>query len=240
MKIQYVTVQDVILPIFLGNTNGGNFVYDSIAGTAFLIGKSGIGLTAAHVIDQIASSKQEAVIGFNDGGKWLPLHIHESEKHDVEDVAAFRCDPVKTSSWLTIEEGPAVASDNYSAWGYPQDVAKLPEKYEEHKLQRPELIYTRGYIRRRISRELPVAFLRGKSFYEMSELAGHSYSGAPIIRERGPINRAPWKVIGIYVGEHRGEFQASYAVRSDSFHNWSPKILGRTLREESLDLDKPS
>lgn len=107
---------------------------------------------------------------------------------------------------------------------------------------RPDLVYNEGYIRRRYTGELPVIF--GRSFYELSEVAGSGSSGAPICKLNisplfGFIKPSAWDVIGIYVGEKindRGT-SVSYAVREDAFRHWSPEILGKSVLEESQNVN---
>jgi len=42
---------------------------------------------------------------------------------------------------------------------------------------RPDLVYTQGYVRRRLS-NLPLDGIRGQQFFELSEAAGPGSSGA--------------------------------------------------------------
>jgi hypothetical protein len=60
---------------------------------------------------------------------------------------------------------------------------------------RPELIFDRGYVRRRIPRELPISMYRGRMFYELNIVAGEACSGSPVIVRRGTL----WDVVGVYV-----------------------------------------
>lgn len=99
---------------------------------------------------------------------------------------------------------------------------------------RPDLVYNEGYIRRRYTGSIPA--LWGSSFYELSEVAGAGSSGAPISKPTAPI----WEVIGIYVGEKVNDraTSVSYAVREDSFRDWKPTILGKSVLEESRNVTK--
>jgi hypothetical protein len=47
-----------------------------------------------------------------------------------------------------------------------------------------------------------------------------------------------YRVIGIYVGEKINErvTSVSYAVREESFRNWIPGILGKSILEESQNV----
>ena len=67
-------------------------------------------------------------------------------------------------------------------------------------------------------------------------MAGPGCSGSPVYIN----NHRVWDVIGIYVGEKstsKGGFTTSisYAVREDSFRDWKPAILGKSILEESQD-----
>ena len=46
-----------------------------------------------------------------------------------------------------------------------------------------------------------------------------------------------WSVVGVYVGEKVNErgVGVGYAVRSDSFADWIPEILGRLILAECED-----
>jgi hypothetical protein len=116
-------------------------------------------------------------------------------------------------------------------WGYPEDVAiELVE--EDHVVHRPDLIYAQGYIRRRISHEIPS--IKGTQLFELSEVVGQGCSGSPIYVNRSGV----WDVIGIYVGEmltERGTSRA-FAVREDAFRYWQPSIIDRSILEESKEV----
>ena len=116
-------------------------------------------------------------------------------------------------------------------WGYPEDIAQELEG-QGRVIERPELIYAEGYIRRRISQH---AFpgIRGTQLFELSEVVGPGCSGSPIY-----INRKPfWDVIGIYIGERLNERSTSvaYAIREDVFRDWVPTCLGSSILEEAAN-----
>lgn len=165
---------------------------------------------------------------------WTVVRVLSFEKHESEDVAIAQLEAIPFHSWLVISEKSEHQTCEYDAWGYPLAIAKLSAKYEEEGLESPELIYTRGYVRRRILKPLPVSIYRGTNFYEISEVAGHSCSGGPIILRRS-VGQPVWQVFGVYIGEAQAGFSAAYAVRSDAFYSWCPRLLGRSVREESLD-----
>jgi hypothetical protein len=228
-------VRDLVAPVFLGRWHDASFEYGASAGTAFLIGDRGYAITAAHVIDQIASDGRNSVVGFVNDTEWVPFRITAQEKHPSEDVAVIQLEAPRIASWLVISDKSENQSCTYDAWGYPFAIAELSRKYEEHQLESPDLVYTSGYVRRRISKPLPVSIYRGTAFYEMSEVAGEGCSGGPVIARRS-IGKSSWDVIGVYVAAVDVGFEASYAVRSDAFFSWCPKIIGCSVREESLRL----
>ena len=228
-------IRDIVIPVFQGQWTENSFEYESSIGTAFLIGNRGFAITAAHVIDQIGSDIGKAAVGFiGDDNQWIPIRIIDTEIHDLEDVGIIKLEKCPIASWLVSSDKHENQSCTYDSWGYPIAIAELSKKYEEHQLESPDLIYTHGYVRRRISKQLPVSIFRGSAFYELSEVAGEGCSGSPVIA-RTSIGKPFWEVFGIYIGTANAGFEASYAVRSDAIFNWHPKIINRTLREESSD-----
>jgi len=228
-------IRDVVVPLIKGGWEGNVFKFGAISGTAFLIGRRGFAITAAHVVDQVESAT-DAVLGFVDSrNEWIAVRVLSFETHSTEDVAVAQLETSPWPSWLVISDRSEHQSCDYEFWGYPISVAEISAKYEAHKMQSPDLVYTRGYIRRRISRSLPMSIYRGKSFYEISELTGEGCSGGPLINRRS-VGRPTWDVCGIHIGDCVAGFSAAYAVRSDSFYSWCPSLMGRSLREESVDL----
>ena len=228
-------VMDAVLPIFLGKWDGDDFQYKTVTGTTFLIGKRGFALTAAHVIDQIEVSGDDYAFGFlSDTFHWRAGRINSWEKHPTEDVAILKLSHAICPSWLVIQPEPQHQSSVYDSWGYPISVAEQPKIYEENGQDRPELIYTNGYVRRRISRKLPISIYRGTSFYELSEIAGDGCSGGPVI-QKSTVGRLTWSVFGVYIGAAAGDFKSSYAVRCEAFSEWTPSLLTRSILEESQD-----
>lgn len=229
-------IRDVVVPLISGKWSSEGFAYERLEGTLFLIGKRGFALTAAHVADQIESNPAIAAAAFiNDAGAWVPVRILGFESHPSEDVAVVQLEQAPWPSWLAISEAAEHQSREYHAWGYPISVAEGSAKYEEHGLERPDLVFTQGYVRRRLSRPLPSSIFRGTAFYELSEQAGHGCSGGPVI-SRPSVGRPMWNVCGVYIGECDGGFPAGYGVRTDALHSWQPKVIGRSVRNESLDV----
>lgn len=227
-------IRDAVLPVFKGKWDKETFSFEAVAGTAFLIGKRGFALTAAHVVDQIAL-QGAAVALVVDGRKWLPLHILSAEKHPSEDVAVIQLQATLGASWMVIGSSSEHQSCGYHSWGYPIAIAEMGAKYNEDRLHTPDLVFTSGYVRRRISRELPFSIYRGEAFYELSEIAGDGCSGGPVVKKAHAIADGPWEIMGIYIGAGEVGAPVGFATRSDSFHSWVPNLLGRSVRDESLD-----
>ncbi|MFD9068932.1 S1 family peptidase [Streptomyces lasiicapitis] len=185
--------------------------YVGLAGTAFLLeGTGGLAMTARHVADGLVLG-ESAVLFIGNDGRWQPVAIQEIEKHPTQDVAALRLEPDDYSSPFTLSRTEEHSSLHYTLWGYPDAV--LHEIVDSGGMaeQRPDLVYSEGYIRRRITRALPV--VRGSRFYELSTVSGAGCSGAPVISGR---RQDYWKVIGVYVGQRRsegGDLAVGYAVR---------------------------
>ena len=135
--------------------------------------------TAAHVIDQLldGNKRDDVILGlFVDNNRWVAVFIENFEKHDTEDVGIIKFKTFKRESFLKINTTPQHLTCEYHCWGYPHEVAKELSKLEENAPERPDLIFTQGYIRRRISRELyPTIIFRDKQFYELSEIVGGKF-----------------------------------------------------------------
>ncbi len=228
-------IRDAVLPIFSGRWEVDSFVFEAVAGTAFLFGKRGMAITAAHVIDQIKLDESAVAIVQN-GTHWVPLPMLNCEKHPSEDVAIIQLPIPPRPSWMVIGSSSEHQSCDYHAWGYPIAVAEMGQKYNEDGLQTPDLVFTTGYVRRRISRELPFSVYRGTAFYELSEVAGDGCSGGPVLKKKAALANGMWEVMGIYIGAGDVGASVGYATRSDAFHDWVPTLLGRSVRDESLAL----
>ncbi len=226
-----VPIRDFIFPLIKARTLDEEFEYEELIGTGFLIGNRGFAITAAHVVEQLMEGDRnleniQAI--FADDTKWFGYSIECYEKHETEDVAIIKLKNFKRDSFLKVLCDKQHAAIEYHCWGYPRDVAKELQKLDENAMERPDLIFTQGYIRRRISGPLyPTILFRGVEFYELSETVGQGNSGGPIILKSPPYG----KVIGLYIGE-KEQGNIGYAVRAEAFANWSPKILEKTIIEE--------
>ena len=238
MYNQTGNIADYIFPLVRANKKqNGHYEYLELVGTAFLIGQDGFALTAAHVIEQCFDNREErgVVLGLfwaNEG--WHVEEISIYEKHPVHDVGLIKLNEGNWKSFLELDANLQNSSCEYHCWGYPHETAKEVQQLYQNVIERPDLIFSQGYVRRRISRELyPTIIFRGNQFYELSEQVGGGNSGAPIILKTS-IGGNRWKFFGIYIGEKSGS-NVSYAVRAESFYDWKPEILNKTIIDESLN-----
>ncbi len=228
-------IRDYIFPLIKGKQQKDSIQYGELIGTGFLIGKDGYAITAAHVIDQLldGNNEDDVIIGiFIEKNEWVPVHIELYEKHKTEDVGIVKLKAFKRESFLRINDSPQHSACEYHCWGYPHEVAKELSKLDRDSFDRPDLIFTQGYVRRRISRELyPIMIFKGTQFYELSETVGGGNSGGPLIL-KNKVVKDYWEIFGIYIGE-KTEGDLSYGVRAEAFANWIPDILGKSVIEES-------
>jgi len=223
-------VRDFVFPV--GTVHNGIF---SLKGTAFFIGERGFAVTAAHVTDDLRRGGEPIGL-FTDGHEWYPIPVIDMESHPSEDVAVVKLQG-NWHSIIYINPSSEHSSCDYELWGYPERAATelrrdatSPEEAES--LIRPDLVYNRGYVRRRLSREFSVSIYRGQAFYELSEVGGSCCSGAPVINHQR--TQGPWPAFAVYIGEETSEALTAvgYATRCDSLAQWIPTILGGRLDEQ--------
>jgi hypothetical protein len=137
-------------------------------------------------------------------------------------------------SFLRISESPEFSSLDYHMWAYPdlaaQEIGLLPQPDGVLGFF-PDLVFLKGYVRRRLSRELHLSVFRGDRFYEVSEVGGACCSGAPLISAR-TLGGSTWRVFGVYIGEETSHRHVGYAVRSEAFCHWVPDMLGHSVLDE--------
>jgi hypothetical protein len=205
-------------------------------GTAFNIGSRGALLTARHVIEN-RDAETLMVLYVDAENRWSGQVVRERELCTSADVAVMKIDG-RWSSIFECNNSWEGASMHYDCWGYPDDA-----RFDPGALNRPDLVYTSGYIRRSYSYPLPS--VRGNEFFEISEIAGSGCSGAPLVHKTKRIPRGAdtmWPLVGVYSVERRTEVHVDgapvireipYAVREESFRDWAPEILGGTVLQES-------
>lgn len=188
---------DFVLPIVEVEQQGHGLGYRTLLGSGFLIGDSTKLLTARHVLE--SGTPEHAVALIIRDGAWITVQLDNIRHHATEDVSL--CDvniADHPNDCFNPTSAPAYQSADCHIWGYPTDVLYDAEERSPSgaMLQRPELIFTKSYIRRRISKE--VRPFRGRAFFEIGDSAGSGCSGGPMIIPRPGVN---WNVVGIYIGE---------------------------------------
>ncbi|MFK4084166.1 trypsin-like peptidase domain-containing protein [Kribbella sp. NPDC020789] len=216
-----------------------------MAGSAFIVGTRGYALTAGHCLP----GPGETLAGlfliaeqYNGSirGRWAlePIATHES--HPREDVGILRLTtPALPCAFLRLSARRRDPETEYQSWGYPErgyDYINVPE--EGRRLPRPDLIYTKGYVRRVVDRAGVFPSARGSALLEVSEVAGAGCSGSPVV-EYVPADHAAarpkWAVIGIYIGEQTrvGGTSVGVVASSAGFGTWEPTMLGHSLIVEA-------
>lgn len=252
MSAQDTPIRDFVFPIILAEKVGENEIrMVSFLGTGFLFGSEGFALTAAHVMD-VQIKENQAVVGMfvdSSTNTWKLFNADTCDIHPAEDVALLK---MRGDRWketrIRISFEMQFSSFEYKLFGYPN--ANLLEDVDsrdalDRVLGRPDLIYSAGHIRRRVSFSLPC--IKGRCFYELSQPVGAGCSGSPIFKTENGI----WHVVGIYVADkiESVSFKTynrnldwvietiempgslSYAVRMDDLSEWVPKVLGVALNK---------
>lgn len=183
-------------------------------GTGFLLaGMGGKGLTAGHVVDNVGDDEGIGGLFRNQDNTWFFGQFDRLDVHDSEDFAWFRVqDGSDRGSPLVVSDEQQYSSMAYMLWGYPTDVLYEAPNQDGLALQRPDLVYAQGYVRRRLS-DIDLPGIRGSRFYELDSAAGEGFSGAPMIQRDFA---GAWKVVGIYVGHRHNEtegIRVGYAAR---------------------------
>jgi S1-C subfamily serine protease len=233
-------IRDYVFPLGRFEPDGGGLRFAEFLGSGFLIGDRGFALTASHVVSEVERVGAMFVLP---NTEWRALAVLQVERHPIEDVAVIRLEAGPWHSFIQLSGEWTGASSEYLAWSYPDDV--LRELVAAGRVvMRPDLVYTQGYVRRRLS-SVPLDGIRGREFFELSEAAGPGSSGAPIIRR--PLRRgAAWDLIGIYVAERSSRARegatitVGYAVREDAVRDWRPEMLGQSVLDESRAVFVPN
>ena len=226
MFTQSDAIRDYVFPIATVSIDNGVRSFKRFLGTGFFIGNRGFGMTAAHIAQNIKNENVVAIFASKSG--WSVFPINYVEIHSHEDVAVVKIEGDSWKSFFRLSNTWEGSAMRYRMFGYPEDAT-----YEivsgERAIPRPDLIYAEGYIRRRTNHEIPNMI--GKNFFELSDIAGPGCSGSPVFKFTKPV----WDVVGIYVGEKINDRATSvaYAVREESFRDWTPEILGTSVLLES-------
>jgi hypothetical protein len=130
--------------------------YIAHAGTAFMlqVGDGCLAMTAGHVADTVVIGEHAALFA-DAAGSWRAAAIVGVQKHPSQDVAVLRLEPGSYASPFTFGRTQENASLGYTLWGYPEAILYETE-VDGRAVPRPDLVYSQGYIRRRISRPLGV------------------------------------------------------------------------------------
>jgi hypothetical protein len=211
----------------------GNF---ELEGTAFMVGARGFMLTAAHVAEALRTKTRPIAMFMDHTGAPQTAEIVDFECHQTQDAAVLKLEDGEWGSIHDLSPERQFGSAEVMMWAYPEVVAKerqntVPPGHPEASKVEPDLIYFQGYIRRRVSREFPVAILRGNAFYEVSQIGGACASGAPVTL-RAPGKQ--WHTVGIYIGEQTSDArrEIGIVVRADAILDWVPGILGSPILNE--------
>lgn len=123
----------------------------ALLGTCFLLADSGgLAMTARHVAKEIVVG--ETAVMFNRNGKRELAGVQGAEPHPVEDMALIRLEPGDYHSPFKLSRFHAHASSQYMVWGYPDAILReLPPGRDSMTLPRPDLAYSEGHIRRRLT-----------------------------------------------------------------------------------------
>jgi hypothetical protein len=225
-----------VFPLALAQTNGESRIFARFLGTAFFTGDRGYALTAAHIIPSEVPSDHVLVAMFNADGAWQTYDLDgQPDRHPTHDLALVKVTGAFWKTFLLLDSSWQGSSCRYSSWGYPEDVANEIEVAGQVS-PRPDLVYTSGYIRRRVT-DVQIPAICGTALFELSEVAGGGCSGSPVIRQPRPgESQSHWNVIGVYVGERIRAEEATavgYALRLADLRGWTPSGLGHSLLDES-------
>jgi hypothetical protein len=235
MFIQSDRIRDYVFPVVAAERPpSGPWVFERFLGTGFLIGRRGFGITAAHIVKALAA--RPVALFAPDSGGWDGYDVSVHQCHPTEDIALISLSGERWRSFFRLRDTRETAGCQYKMFGYPEDALYDLAALGSGSL-RPDMIYTQGYVRRRLSR-IPLPGISGSHFLELSDVAGSGCSGSPVFtidRAEGTI----WDVFGVYTGERLNDRATSvaYAVATDSFVRWCPSALGgRTVGDESTDV----
>lgn len=213
-------IVDAVLPLAAASfSNPGEFSMNRLLGTGFIVGQPQRLITASHVV-----TGHNNVVGMRvEGRAWLSVGLKQRNDHPSEDISVYELqEQIPCAQWFTLSAEEQYASGDYSAWGYPEDIFhdRMDVASDGRVKPLPDIIYSAGHIRRRVSYPIPV--LRGSAFYELSTVVGAGASGGPVLTGR----RGRLEVIGVYIGERTMQTgstpprQIGYALRLAAVSDW--------------------
>ena len=223
-------VRDYVLPIGVVKQNdaGDGIELVKFLGTGFLIGSEGFLITAAHVVElDLIEGEILAAMMVHEDGSWTGHNFSHAEKHPNQDIAILKMHNCFQSP-LIIQDADIRSASEYHMFGYPVDAMyELTHPQTGRAHGRPDLVYYKGYVRRRMS--FPIFSMTGDAFYELSEPAHKGCSGSPVFQ----IKHTVWNVIGVYLGVriNNENLILSYALRFDAIKDWIPETLGRPFSQ---------
>ncbi len=213
-------LRDHVFPLATSRPNPDGTEDVTVRGTGFLIGDN-LGMTAAHVAIEMMRdfAKGTPIAMFVDSRtEWFSVQWVNHELHPREDAALFWLDDrYALGAFLRPSLDWVGSVTPYMLWGYPEDTYWELTEGGGRPLVRPDMIYSEGHVRRRLS-NVPLPGIRGQNFLELSQVAGAGCSGGPVIQRLPGVNR----VSGIYVGERINDRATSvgYAVRIGALADW--------------------
>ena len=229
-------IRDYVFPLVEVSEpdEAGSVSLERFLGTAFFIGQQNFAMTASHV----AKSERCAGALVLPDNSWLAVRVQAVEVHPEHDVAVLACNPPDdVHTWNSIVSGALDPSPYggmpYHLHGYPDDAYYELVREGGDRRARPDLIYSAGHVRRRITGDFAIPQVSGSRLIELSSVAGGGCSGSPIF-PRGVPNRSGWELAGVYVGERINDRATSvgYGVPIAEFADWEPDLVGHSIRQE--------
>jgi trypsin-like peptidase len=227
-----------VFPLAAAEETAEGLSLKQILGSGFFIADGGLGMTADHVVKACPPEAHVvAMMRSVDEGGWWGIRLELLESHPSEDVCVFKLsEDDALATFLRPSLDWCGSSASYELWGYPEAVYYELGATTGSRWPRPDLIYSRGHVRRRTS-GVPLPGIRGTHFLELSEVAGPGCSGSPVILREPRDPSALWKVVGIYVGEQIGS--VGYAARLDNLAEWHLEAFQCSFNELALPNPTP-
>jgi hypothetical protein len=187
-------IRHYVFPLCNIEVHDDGLEFKEFLGTGFFIGARGHALTAAHVV---RNARQPAIMMPGQDGGWHGFQVLDAAFHPTEDIALLRIEPLPDDiQWRSIFTLPTIwagSSMTYFLFSYPESA--FWEIVENDMAQgRPDLIYSEGHIRRRVS-GIPLPTIKGSKFLELSQVAGAGCSGSPVIYKT--VRTDDWQLVGL-------------------------------------------